>query len=248
MPMISLVMGLGLVLARQGFYGYTAFSRALMFGMGALFFVVGNQMPVSVPTARWASGCPGPWATRKTGAAPIAGAARCGWVAGLAAMVAALLPTAAGAWLMLAAGAAVIVLPTLYSYLYYRKQRKAGAPALTVQLKTRWAVFLVAAGCCAAGGAVRLRGSVSVSFDGSAMTIDADGWNDMTLPYSSIASVQYLPEGQAPEAGVRTYGFGNQKCRWATSITMRMGIISATPMTAAAPVCCWSWRTAACWY
>ena len=43
------------------------------------------------------------------------------------------------------------------------------------------------------------------------MTIDADGWNDMTLPYSSIASVQYLPEGQAPEAGVRTYGFGNQK-------------------------------------
>ena len=99
---------------------------------------------------------------------------------------------------------------TLYSYLYYRKQRKAGAPALTVQLKTRWAVFLVALAAVLLVG-LFVTGSVSVSFDGSAMTIDADGWNDMTLPYSSIASVQYLPEGQAPEAGCAPMGFGNQK-------------------------------------
>lgn len=210
MPMISLVMGLGLVLARQGFYGYTAFSRALMFGMGALFFVVGNQMPRFRPNSTlgirlpWTMGNEENWRSTHRWGGKV-------WVvAGLAAMVAALLPTAAGARLMLAAGAAVIVLPTLYSYLYYRKQRKAGAPALTVQLKTRWAVFLVALAAVLLVG-LFVTGSVSVSFDGGAMTIDADGWNDMTLPYSSIASVQYLPEGQAPEAGVRTYGFGNQK-------------------------------------
>ena len=61
--------------------------------------------------------------------------------------------------------------------------------------------------------------------------------------------MQYLPEGQAPEAGVRTYGFGNQKVSLgnfhndAYGDYIRYTYDSCGSLSAAA-----SWRTAACWY
>ena len=54
-----------------------------------------------------------------------------------------------------------------------------------------------------------LAGSAKIVYEDASFTVEASGWQDLTLSYSDIAAVDYLPAEEVPEGGIRTYGLGN---------------------------------------
>lgn len=103
--------------------------------------------------------------------------------------------------------------PMLYSYLYYRKQLKAGTATgqdkdtdtnpfgkkYTVTSLVIGAVSLILV------FALLAIGKYEVQFDGEMLVIDATFWEDATVNYTDIDSVEYR---QTDEPGSRTFGYG----------------------------------------
>lgn len=209
-PVVSLVMCAMQMTFAQG----TADGRLVFimtsFGFGLLFLVVGNYMPKFRQNrtmgirVKWTLENEENWnVTHRFGGKV--------WVAaGLACMIAALLPSAAMAVVFTAAIVAAAVVPCVYSYLYYRKQLQAGtavrSPSSPRQ-KVIGLVILVAV--MAFVGWTLFAGSLEVNFGDTSFTVQTGYWSDLTVDYDAIESVTYQPGDTAPSAGVRTYGFGN---------------------------------------
>ena len=125
-------------------------------------------------------------------------------------MIAALLPSAAMAVVFTAAIVAAAVVPCVYSYLYYRKQLRAGtavrSPSSPRQ-KVIGLVILVAV--MAFVGWTLFAGSLEVNFGDTSFTVQTGYWSDLTVSYDAIDAISYQTGGAAPGAGTRTYGFGN---------------------------------------
>ncbi len=108
--------------------------------------------------------------------------------------------------------------PMLYSYLYYRKQVKAGTytkekksedpkviawekkvTLISVLLSVPLMVFVVI---------ILFTGDISVEFEENFFTVDSIYWEDVTIDYGQIASIEYREQD---DSGVRTFGFGSLK-------------------------------------
>ena len=75
-----------------------------------------------------------------------------------------------------------------------------------------------------------LSGSTEIVYDSASFTVEASGWEDLTVPYSEIAAVEYLPAEDVPETGMRTYGLGNLRVSFGYFFPTRpTAAISATP-------------------
>ena len=133
------------------------------------------------------------------------------WVAGgFACMAGALLPADAMGMLFPAVLLVIVALPIAYSYHYSKKQPAADkAPLPPVPPSQRIAAGVLAAAVLVFAVWVLLMGSAKVQYGADSFTIAASGWDDLTVAYSDIAAVEYLPAEAVPDGGVRTYGLGN---------------------------------------
>ena len=195
---------------QRGYDGADFMFILMNLGFGLLFLLIGNYMPKFRQNAtigirvKWTLENEENWnVTHRFGGKV--------WVAaGLACMIAALLPSAAMAVVFTAAIVAAAVVPCVYSYLYYRKQLQAGtavrSPSSPRQ-KVIGLVILVAV--MAFVGWTLFAGSLEVNFGDTSFTVQTGYWSDLTVDYDAIESVTYQPGDTAPSAGVRTYGFGN---------------------------------------
>ena len=103
-----------------------------------------------------------------------------------------------------------MALPIAYSYHYSKKQPAADkAPLPPVPPSQRIAAGVLAAAVLVFAVWVLLMGSAEVQYGADSFTIAASGWDDLTVAYSDIAAVEYLPAEAVPDGGVRTYGLGN---------------------------------------
>ena len=132
--------------------------------------------------------------------------------AGFLMMVTAFLPEQWLIAVMLFVVAPIVMLPVLYSYLYYKKQVRGGAdPSLfTPQLGKGARIISI---CCAVLLVIFLivlnvTGKVSVECGESAFTVSSTYWQGMTVSYDEVETVEYR---DARNAGFRINGFGSPK-------------------------------------
>lgn len=210
LPVISLLSGAVVAGLQRGYDGADFMFILMNLGFGLLFLLIGNYMPKFRQNAtigirvKWTLENEENWnVTHRFGGKV--------WVAaGLACMIAALLPSAAMAVVFTAAIVAAAVVPCVYSYLYYRKQLQAGtavrSPSSPRQ-KVIGLVILVAV--MAFVGWTLFAGSLEVNFGDTSFTVQTGYWSDLTVSYDAIDAISYQTGDAAPGAGTRTYGFGN---------------------------------------
>ena len=210
MPFVSLLTGGATVMLERGVRSAGALSSLMALGFGLLFILLGNYMPKFRQNSfmgirvKWTLENEANWnATHRFGGKV--------WVAGgFACLAGALLPVQAMGVFFPAVLLVIVALPIAYSYHYDKVQpaaeRTARPPIPPAQ---RWAARLIAAGVAVFAVWTLLMGSAEVQYGESSFTVAASGWEDLTVPYSDIAAVEYLPAEAVPDGGVRTYGLGN---------------------------------------
>ena len=183
--------------------------------LGLLFAVIGNYMPKCTQNTTigikviWTLNNEENWnATHR-----FAGKT---WVAaGLITMFSALLPTSIGYPIMFVALIGAGAGAALYSYLYYRKQLKAGTaipirdiPADPKAKTSRRIVRILVLAILIGTSYVMFSGSIEYDFREDALVMDATFSAPVNLPYDSIEAMEYR-EGNVE--GVRVGGFGSFK-------------------------------------
>ena len=141
-------------------------------------------------------------------------------IGGLLLMLCIFLPSAVFLWALILLLTAILLAPVIYSYVYYRKQVKAGtAPEKVTVPMGKWsrlltAVILVAvAAMLAVLLFISLTGDIEVRYNDTSFTVEASYWKDMTVAYADIESIEYR---DACEVGSRTNGFGTSRLSMGT--------------------------------
>lgn len=177
--------------------------------LGVLLLAVGNYLPkcrqndtigIKVP---WVYTSPENWnATHRFGG-------RLWFLGGLAMLLLAFIPAEVGIWVGGCLLAALIFLPVGYSYRIYRRQKKAGEPLEPLPKATGkklwWslgALLLV----LALVAVLLFTGELTYRFADSTFTVEASFYEDLTVPYAAVESVEYRA-GNVP--GFRNSGFGS---------------------------------------
>ena len=210
MPAVSLLTGGVTALLQRGVQSASTLSTAMAMGFGLLFIVLGNYMPKFRQNSfmgirvKWTLESEANWnATHRMGGKV--------WVAGgFACLAGAMLPVKAMGAVFPVVLVTVALAPIVYSY-YYSKTQPAAEQAVSAPLplwQKRAARAIVAAVAVIAVWAL-LSGSTEIVYDSASFTVEASGWEDLTVPYNEIAAVEYLPAEDVPETGMRTYGLGN---------------------------------------
>lgn len=210
MPFLSLLMGGVTALLQRGVQSAGAGSAVMAMGFGLLFIVVGNYMPKIRQNSfmgirvKWTLENEANWnASHRFGGKV--------WVAGgFACLAGAMLPVKAMGVVFPVVLVTVALAPIAYSY-YYSKTQPAAEQTVSAPLplwQKRAARLIVAAVAVIAVWAF-LAGSAKIVYEDASFTVEASGWQDLTLSYSDIAAVDYLPAEEVPEGGIRTYGLGN---------------------------------------
>lgn len=190
-------------------YG-TALGMTLSFGtfmpilLGLMFAVLGNYLPKCKPNrtigikVSWTLNNAENWnATHRF----------CGkvWlVGGLVMMVCGFLPGEAGIIGMTAVIFLLAVIPLLYSYRYYKKQRREGLAPIKSSPMTKWILLLVAAFLVLLFF-FAFTGDIQVEYDDTSLRIETNRWDDLTVEYDAINSVEYRDQ---MIHGSRINGFG----------------------------------------
>ena len=210
MPAVSLLTGGVTALLQRGVQSASTLSTAMAMGFGLLFIVLGNYMPKFRQNSfmgirvKWTLESEANWnATHRMGGKV--------WVAGgFACLAGAMLPIQAMGVVFPLVLAAVVLAPIVYSY-YYSKTRPEEATTAPVPppLWQKRAARLIVAAVAVIAVWAFLAGSAKIVYDDASFTVEASGWQDLTLSYSDIAAVDYLPAEEVPEGGIRTYGLGN---------------------------------------
>ena len=210
MPFLSLLAGGVTVLLRRGIQSAGAGSAVMAMGFGLLFIVVGNYMPKIRQNSfmgirvKWTLENEANWnASHRFGGKV--------WVAGgFACLAGAMLPVKAMGVVFPVVLVTVALAPIVYSY-YYSKTQPAAEKTVSAPLPLwqKRAARLIVAAVAVIAVWVFLAGSAKIVYEDASFTVEASGWQDLTLSYSDIAAVDYLPAEEVPEGGIRTYGLGN---------------------------------------
>ena len=210
MPFLSLLVGGVTVLLRRGIQSAGAGSAVMAMGFGLLFIVVGNYMPKIRQNSfmgirvKWTLENEANWnASHRFGGKV--------WVAGgFACLAGAMLPVKAMGVVFPVVLVTVALAPIVYSY-YYSKTQPAAEKTVSAPLPLwqKRAARLIVAAVAVIAVWVFLAGSAKIVYEDASFTVEASGWQDLTLSYSDIAAVDYLPAEEVPEGGIRTYGLGN---------------------------------------
>lgn len=135
-------------------------------------------------------------------------------VGGLIIMAAAFLPPVALLWVLIPVFAAMLIIPTLYSYRLYKAEVAAGkAPEKPVALTkghrlTAVVVTLLTLALLAFVTVICFTGDIVMHYGDEALEVEASYYGDLTIRYADIDSITYR-EGADP--GMRQNGFGSPR-------------------------------------
>lgn len=213
MPIVSLLCNGIAYLAYTGKPFNVMLLMCILFGF--LFMVIGNYLPKCKQNftigikITWTLASEENWnATHRFGG-------KVWFVGGLLMLLCCVLPTKPLIIVMTIVLLAMIVVPTIYSYLYYRKQVAAGEapqkpvvemePGLKKFGKISMAITaIILIGCFA----LATTGKAKVTYDEQSLTISSTYWGEKELKYTDIDSIEYREDYKV---GSRTYGFGGAK-------------------------------------
>ena len=182
---------------------------------GFLFLVIGNYLPKCKMNAT--IGIKIPWTysseenwnrTHRFGGKV--------WVAcGFLIMSTIFMPAKISTPVMAATFIGMILVPTIYSYCFYKKEMKEGkAGPEKIKAKILYnkkvgkigILFLIV--IFALVGVLMFLGNIEYVFEEEVLVIEADFWSDMTINYDEIESVEYLEDDVS---GSRIGGYGSAR-------------------------------------
>ena len=196
--------------------GQTLNMTAILFGvMGLLFICIGNYLPKIKKNYTlgikliWAMSDEENWnATHRFGGKVMV-------VGGLLMTASACFPMKYSFLVLLPVVFTIVLLPTLYSYLYYKKQCKEGRGYSLKKLKADEsikAIYRVSRVVVIAVVALVITmmcfGRIEYVYNNDSFTIDASFHNDLTVDYSAIDSIEIRYEAVP---GIRVMGFGSPR-------------------------------------
>ena len=190
------------------------FVRVTLLLIGIMFVVIGNYLPkckqnhtigIRIP---WTLNDEENWnATHRVGGRI--------WVAGGAVLLAGCaLPEKFAVTLMIVLLPVLTVAPILYSWLYHKKQAREGhVPTASGEKKplSRKAKIGSTVGLAAVlvlVAVLMFTGDIEVRCDEDSFTVEADYYQDLTVEYAAVDSIEYR---ETDKAGVRTFGFGSAR-------------------------------------
>lgn len=190
----------------------------LLFGL--LFTVLGNYLPKCKQS--WTTGIKIKWtlANEENWYATHRLAGKLWTVGGLVIMACTFLPMTAAIIVAVSLMLILCVIPVIYSWRYYKKQVAAGrAPEkaevkLAPGMKKARNIMLAIVGVILIAVVIFMfTANFKIEYGETSFTVNASAWDDTTIRYADIDSVEYL---DSCKAGMRTYGFGD--------IPVQMGI------------------------
>lgn len=106
----------------------------------------------------------------------------------------------------------MIILPTAYSYLYYRKQVKEGKEIRKSKMEVSTTGIIISIGITivilVATAILLFTGDIDIKYEDTEFKIEADYWGNLKVAYEDITNVEYREEGTP---GKRTNGFGSPR-------------------------------------
>lgn len=214
LPILSIFMGAAMLAVKQG-VGAGLLMFLVDFPMGLLLFFIGNYLPKVRQNrtlgikVRWTLQNEENWnASHRFGGKV--------WVAcGLLCMIASLLGDSLLSVLVVCLVVLIAAIaPCLYSYLYYRRQVKEGRVEKLKPVRP-WTVAITASVILAFGAFMvwtLFSGGTSIVYGDASFMVEASGWEDLTIPYESVTSIEYYSRDPSKDVeGTRTNGMGNLK-------------------------------------
>ena len=108
--------------------------------------------------------------------------------------------------------AVTVLVPTLYSWNYHKKQVNSGnytaKPQPKINKKARTFSLIAVSILLVFVGVIMFTGDIEVTYGETSFTIEASYWDDLTVEYEAIDAIEYRED---VDAGVRTYGFGSAR-------------------------------------
>ena len=198
--------------------------------MGLLFMGLGNYLPKT--TLNYQLGIKVIWTVtnEENWNATHRFAGKIWFFGGLILMLTCFLPAEYSFYVLVPVMIAMVLVPTLYSYLYYKKQCKEGRgyslniPSMDQKNKTVYRismVFLVI--ILAAIFFIMFTGDISCEFDNNSFTVTASFHDDLTVEYCVIDDIEIRYE---PIPGRRDFGFGSARLLLGTFSNEEFGIHS----------------------
>ncbi|MBO5221695.1 MAG: SdpI family protein [Clostridia bacterium] len=212
LPIISLVISTVIYCIALG-YEWN-FLAVICFLLGILFLIIGNYLPKCKQNRtigiklRWTIANEENWnRTHRLGG-------KVSVITGLLCFPTAFLPAAAFPIAMLLLVAANVGIPTVYSYRFYKKQLREGTATkedyalnYNKNQKKYTIISLILGAVILTGCAVlTVTGDINVQYGETSFTAEATYWEDLTVNYADIDTVEYRAAGVD---GTRVSGFGS---------------------------------------
>lgn len=207
MPVLSNVCAAILYALALGVH--VSVSGIMVAAIGLMFVAIGNYLPKC--RQNYTIGIKVPWtfASEENWNATHRFGGRVWMAGGVVLMLCALLPAGWNAGVMVAGIVILAIAPILYSYLYYRRQVKRGDKMMPIpSIHTRAGKIGTALGIAILLFvlAMLFTGKVETDFSEDSFTIKASYYDDLTVFYDRVESVEYR-DGNVE--GARVFGIGS---------------------------------------
>ncbi len=212
LPFISVIMSIFVYAAA---FGHTVHMlSAVWIILGATFILIGNYLPkcrhnrtIGIKI-KWTLANEENWnkTHRIAGIVSVA--------VGVLCFPAAFLPEKAFLIAMVVLIAACVGVPTVYSYLYYKKQLREGTATKAdfampkTDKRIGWVVTVITVLIFAFCAWISFTGEIDVALGDTSFTVEASFYSDLTVAYADVESVEYREAGVD---GTRVMGFGSAR-------------------------------------
>lgn len=192
---------------------YTGIEEISVCLFGFLFLIIGNYLPKCKMNATIGIKIPWTYSSEENWNRTHRFGGKVWVVCGLLMMCTMFMPANICTIVMVSLFAAMILLPTVYSYLFYKQEVKEGNTSLKAINKTfnkkmgKTSKILMVI-ILAVVAIMMFVGNIEYVFEKDALRIEADFWEDMTIPYDEIEAVEYLEEDSS---GSRTGGYASAR-------------------------------------
>ncbi len=176
---------------------------------GILFLVIGNYLPKVRQNYTYGIKIGWVYSSEENWNATHRFGGKVWFFCGPVILLGAFLPGELGFYCMTVAIAVAVIAPTAYSYLFYRKQKKAGValkPMPVLPGKSAKTSLLFLAALVLFVACVLFTGDLEYVFGETSFTVEASYFDDLTVSYADIKDVKYLDHNME---GYRIWGFGS---------------------------------------
>ena len=178
--------------------------------IGLIFIIVGNYLPKCKKNSTIGIRIPWTFSSEENWNKTHRFGGKVFVVCGLVMMCSIFIPGKMGEIVLVGSMFIMILLPIIYSYLFYRKEKPAGKASLeqieSAKIGKGTVIFLIVIFAYVA--VMMFTGDIEFTCGEETLEIEAAYWSDMTIGYDEIESIVYLEED---EAGSRISGYGSAR-------------------------------------